>query len=372
MRHGQMMVVDPVAWLAQTQTDLPVMFFSATALEQRHQIFRAGFPGAVSFAVKANPAVAVLTQLVAGGMRSFDVASPAEMALVRSVLPDAVLHYHNPVRSPAEVAAGCAAGVASWSVDDRAELDKLIAAGVSGEIAVRFALSVKGAAYDFGAKFGATPALAVDLLQRVARAGLTPALTFHVGTQCPTPAPWTAYMTQAAAIVHAAEVPVKRLNVGGGFPSTRIQPNPDFNSFFRAINDALDVFDDPPALVCEPGRGLVADAFAYAVRVKSVRPGRVYLNDGIYGGLSEFPSMGLPGFRVIGPQGGVKSGPCSTSVVYGPTCDSLDRLPGEVALPDTIAPGDWLLFQAMGAYVYGVTTRFNGYGIWDSVAVSAL
>jgi ornithine decarboxylase len=326
----------------------------------------------VTFAVKANPGPAVLAQLFAGGMRSFDVASPEEIKLVRSVLPGAVLHYHNPVRSEAEIAAGIAAGVTSWSVDDLGELNKLIRAGATGEVAVRFALPVRGAAYDFGAKFGATPGDAVALLKAVACTRLTPSLTFHVGTQCPTAAPWAAYMTQAAAIVQAAGVTILRLNVGGGFPSARDGVEPDYDTFFKVIAAGLELFADRPALVCEPGRGLVADAFAYAVRVKSIRAGRVYLNDGIYGGLSEFPSMGLPAFQVIGPDGTVKTGASQNAVVYGPTCDSLDQLPGDIALPASLAVGDWLLFRAMGAYLYGVTTRFNGYGTWESVAVSAL
>ena len=377
MLHVPVMVSDPISWLSTAQTDLPVQFYAAAALDHRHQQFRAGFPGLVTFAVKANPSPVVLAQLVAGGMRAFDVASPEEIALARAVLPDAELHYHNPVRSEAEIACGLAAGVKSWSVDDLGELNKLIRAGVTGEVAVRFALPVRGAAYDFGAKFGATPAEAVALLKAVVCAGFTPSLTFHVGTQCPTPAPWAAYLTHAAQIAQAADVRLHRLNVGGGFPSARNGIEPDYDSFFRVIRAALELFDTAPALVCEPGRGLVADAFAYAVQVKSIRAvsggaGRVYLNDGIYGGLSEFPSMGLPEFRVIGPQGQIKAGPMQTAIVYGPTCDSLDQLPGNIPLPMSLEPGDWLLFRAMGAYMFGVTTRFNGYGTWDSVAVSTL
>jgi ornithine decarboxylase len=42
-----------------------------------------------------------------------------------------------------------------------------------------------------------------------------------------------------------------------------------------------------------------------------------------------------------------------------------------VPLPEA-QEGDWLLFFAMGAYVTGVSTLFNGYGGWDTVAVSTL
>ena len=82
--------------------------------------------------------------------------------------------------------------------------------------------------------------------------------------------------------------------------------------------------------------------------------------------------MGLPGFTVIGPQGRARTGPTQAAIVYGPTCDSLDQLPGNISLPLSLEPGDWLLFRAMGAYMFGVTTRFNGYGVWDSIAVSAV
>lgn len=43
--------------------------------------------------------------------------------------------------------------------------------------------------------------------------------------------------------------------------------------------------------------------------------GRVYLNDGIYGGLAEFPSIGLPAFRIIGPGGAEKTGAGMLAVV---------------------------------------------------------
>ncbi|MBA4351570.1 MAG: ornithine decarboxylase, partial [Rhodobacter sp.] len=49
-------------------------------------------------------------------------------------------------------------------------------------------------------------------------------------------------------------------------------------------------------------------------------------------------------------------------IVFGPTCDSVDRLPGEVALPSDIAEGDYVIVQGMGAYSTVTNTRFNGFG----------
>ena len=52
---------------------------------------------------------------------------------------------------------------------------------------------------------------------------------------------------------------------------------------------------DAPALVCEPGRAMVAEAFTLGLRVKAIREsGAVFLNDGVYGGLTEIRDIGAP------------------------------------------------------------------------------
>lgn len=366
----------PADWITAhgAQAGGAVMFFAPCRLQARLTRFLVGFGGMVTFAVKANPQVQVIDTLVAGGVQGFDVASPEEIALLRDRAPHLPLHYNNPVRSRAEIAAALSAGLRSWSVDCGRELDKLLSAGLGPEheIAVRFRLPVAGASYDFGAKFGAEPAEAAILLARVAQAGLQPSLTFHVGTQCRDPAAWSSYMREAAAIARRAGVRIARLNVGGGFPSARDGVAVALDPFFAAIREGLAAFDLPPALICEPGRGLVADAFAYGVQVKSLRDGRVYLADGIYGGLSEFPSMGLPLVRALSPDGIWRHGAGMSRSVFGPTCDSLDRLPGNPALPSDLEEEDWLIFSSTGAYAAGVNTRFNGYGQWRDVVVADL
>lgn len=364
----------PADHIATHGPERPVHFFASAVLDANLARFRAGFPGLVTYAVKANPAEHVLRQLWAGGLHGFDVASPEEIALVARLCPGAAMHYNNPVRTPAEIRFALAAGMQSWSVDDGRELDKLLAAGLpqGTEIAVRFRLAVSGAVYNFGSKFGADETGAAQLLQRVQAAGMTPALTFHVGTQCADPAAYGSYVRAAAAISGQAGVSVARLNVGGGFPSGRDGNPVDLEPFFAEIRNAMAAFATAPQLVCEPGRGMVADAFAFGVQVKSLRDSRVYLTDGIYGGLAEFTSMTIPRYRVFGPDGASRKGAERQVTVFGPTCDSIDRLPGTLAMPEDLDEGDWIVFGSMGAYLTGMTTRFNGYGQWDSVEVASV
>ncbi|CUH76450.1 type III PLP-dependent enzyme [Tropicibacter naphthalenivorans] len=354
---------DPGIWLAKMQPDDPVFFFDPARLRQTADTFHKGFPGLTTYAVKANPDRGVIETLVSAGMTAFDVASIEEMALVRDIAPDAVLHYHNPVRSRAEIAQARDYGCASWSVDRMSELDKL--GDLHGlDIAVRLKLPVKGAVYDFGSKFGAGLDETAALLRAVIARGGLPSVTFHPGTQCDDPLAWVSYITAIGDLTRDHHIALHRLNVGGGFPAHRGGEAPDLERIFTAIRAAATVaFDAPPPLVCEPGRAMVAESYQLALRAKAVTGGAVFLNDGIYGGLSEWRDLGPGGrIRVLTPQGQPRLGPAREFTVFGPTCDSLDRLSERVALPGDLRDDDYLLFEACGAYSTALSTRFNGYG----------
>jgi len=376
MQSQSVIWASPVSHLVKSQPDQPVLFLSPSTLQATAQAFQIRFPGLVTYAVKANPHPTVLDNLVAAGLTAFDVASPPEMQAVRAACPTAALHYNNPVRSEAEIAAGQAFDVTSWSVEGADELDKLRHIARNSEIAVRFKLPVPGAAYDFGEKFGATPEIAAGLLREVAARGHTPALTFHPGTQCEDARAWAIYIEEAARIADTAGVRIARLNVGGGFPADRGLAPVDLQEMFDTIGAASRraFARNMPELVCEPGRAMVSDAFTLATRVKAVRSGgTVFLNDGIYGGLSDLRDTGLNlRVRFISADGTPRTGLPQARPVFGPTCDSLDRLPDGLALPDDLAEGDYVLFDGMGAYSLSLSTGFNGYGIHDIETVLRL
>ncbi len=359
---------NPTEFLRNQQPENPVLFFAPQVVQATARRFLRGFPGLVTYAVKSNPSEEMVENLLAAGIRGFDCASAFEIDMIRRLDPDAAIHYHNPVRSRAEIAHAVARKVKAWSVDSASELAKLIemVPAEGCEISVRFKLPVAGAAYNFGAKFGATSEVASDLLVKAQEAGFVASLTFHPGTQCTDPEAWAAYIREAAVIAARAGVTIARLNVGGGFPSQRGGVPVDLEAIFATIDRVTgEAFgSDRPALVCEPGRGLCGDGFAVAARVKALRDGaHVFLNDGIYGSMFEFSQIGvIDRMAVISPEGVRRQGAPVPRAVFGPTCDSVDRLPGEIALPADIAEGDYLVIQGMGAYSTVTNSRFNGFG----------
>jgi len=360
---------NPTEFLRTEAPETPVLFFAPTVVQANARRFIDGFPGLVTYAVKSNPGEEMIENLSAAGVRGYDCASPFEIDLIRRLAPDAAIHYNNPVRSRAEIAHAVARGVKSYSVDSRSELAKLIemVPAEGTEISVRFKLPVAGAAYNFGAKFGATEELAAELLKVVAEAGFVPSLTFHPGTQCTDPHAWEAYIREAARIAADAGVTIARLNVGGGFPSHRLtavvpQLEDTFALIDRVTTEAFG--DNRPLLVCEPGRALCGDAFTLAAKVKAVRDGaHVFLNDGVYGTLTELPLIGvIDRIQVLDAEGYARKGKPVPRIVFGPTCDSVDRLPGEIPLPSDLAEGDYIIWHGMGSYSVVTNSRFNGFG----------
>lgn len=360
---------NPTEMIRNMQPENPVLFFAPSVVQAAARRFIDGFPGMVTYAVKSNPGEEMVENLAAAGIRGYDCASAWEIDLIRRLAPDAAIHYNNPVRARHEIAHAVEKGVKSYSVDSRSELQKLIemVPAEGTEISVRFKLPVAGAAYNFGAKFGATVDLAVDLLKTVAAAGFVPSITFHPGTQCTDPHAWEAYIREAAVIARTAGVTIARLNVGGGFPNHRMAAVvPALEDTFALIDRvATEAFGaDRPLLVCEPGRALCGDAFTLAARVKALRDGaHVFLNDGVYGTLWELPLIGvIDRIQVIDATGTPRNGKPVPRIVFGPTCDSVDRLPGEIALPGDLAEGDYIIWHGMGSYSVVTNSRFNGFG----------
>jgi ornithine decarboxylase len=336
--------------------------------------FLGGFPGDVLYAVKANPHPIALTQLWNAGVRHFDTASLGEIEAVRSLLPDAICHFMAPVRLPGQARAAVETyGVTDFVVDSEAELDKLLAeTGKPAKLRVfvRLVASLGGALLELSSKYGCRPEEAAKLLKRIKASGAAPCLTFHVGSQCLSPFSYAQAIEIAQQAIRLSGAPIAALDIGGGFPTAYVgQEPPPPHWYFDMIRTALDnlsVKNVP--VMCEPGRALVGQGISLVTQVVMRRGDRLYLNDGIYGSFDEqrfasFEADYPPTAIALDAKGKAKTltGEKRPFRAYGPTCDSADVLPRPVMVPDSIATGDFVLFDAMGAYTVSSRSAFNGY-----------
>ena len=105
-------------------------------------------------------------------------------------------------------------------------------------------------------------------------------------------------------------------------------------------------------------------------RVELVKGDALYLNDGAYGRLFDAAHAKWPfPVRVHRARGEVSEDTASFRL-FGPTCDSMDAIPGPFDLPADIAEGDIIEIGMLGAYGAAMKTDFNGFGAADRVVVT--
>ena len=175
------------------------------------------------------------------------------------------------------------------------------------------------------------------------------------------PLAWRSAIALAGDIIRASGVVVDVLDVGGGFPvSYADMTPPPLGAFFAEIEASIDALNLPPmAIWAEPGRALAARGSSLVVQVLHRRDNALFINDGIYGSLSD---AGLPGFRYpVRLLGRSSQADNADWEFFGPTCDSADRMRGPFTLPADIDEGDWIEVGQLGAYGACLQTAFNGF-----------
>jgi ornithine decarboxylase len=166
--------------------------------------------------------------------------------------------------------------------------------------------------------------------------------------------------------------------------------------------EALFPAEDGVEVIAEPGRCLVASSQTLATSVIGRRatrskepfskePGPLanedeeqdtraayFINDSLYGSFNcvvyDHAAPTAEPLRVRSQaRGGSGNGAAAEeerrpSTVFGQTCDGLDVVAGDVALPP-LEVGDWIVWPQMGAYTVAAASRFNGFDPPTSVYI---
>jgi ornithine decarboxylase len=353
----------------------PVTLLRPHAASRAARFFVEKFPGRSLYAVKANPSPGLIALLWENGIVDYDVASIAEVRLVRGILPEAGLHFMHPVKAEEAIAeAYFDHGVRTFSLDTIEELEKIERATKNATdltLCVRIRVSSEHSKLSLAAKFGADPSEMKQLLIAARQASDALGICFHVGSQAMTPSAYTNAMERVRAVIVESGVTVDVVDVGGGFPSVYpgMEP-PCLEAYFDAIHRS---FEDLPVsysseLWCEPGRALCAEYSSLVVRVEKRRGDELYINDGAYGALFDAAHVGwrFPVELLREPASETRDMAFS---FYGPTCDDMDHMAGPFMLPADIQAGDFIEIGMLGAYGCAMRTGFNGFGNGETCTV---
>lgn len=331
--------------------------------------FNACFPGTVLYAVKANPLPEVISALHLGGIQHFDVASLAEVAIVDSALQSSTQYLMNPVKSRHCIhEAYYRFGVRCFVLDSPQELSKLREELPNDDSSitafVRYAPSQSSAVYDLRGKFGVAVDQAADLIHLLESSTQWDAgLSFHVGSQAIETGPYLNALNDAQTIIRAGHQRIRHLDVGGGFPGIYLNSKGNTPELIDAISDqiATSAALKELNLICEAGRSLVYGGMTLFARVIARHEQNVFCGAGIFGGLlsaQQWLQFPVQVWRDGEPYNG---GGNDVFQIFGPTCDSMDRLAFPYTLVHDLAEGDWLEFQSTGAYSVSLRTPFNGF-----------
>jgi diaminopimelate decarboxylase len=366
----------PLDRLAERVGGTPFFAYDRALLTERIEFLRATLPAGIdlSYAVKANPMPAIVQHL-SGVVDSFDVASVAEMrtALDTPMAPDKV-SFAGPGKTPAELAQAIAAGV-TIEMESETEAERVAAIGdrlgIRPRVAVRINpdFQVKGSGMRLGGgpqQFGVDSERVPALLAELARQDVD-FLGFHIfaGSQnlnaeilCEAQ---RKTVELALRLADDAPMPVRYLNIGGGFGIPYFDKDRPLDliaigqNLERLLADAIRPSLPATRVVVELGRYIVGECGIYVTRVVDRKESRgktfLVVDGGLHHQLAASGNFGQVIRRnypvAIGNR--LDEGPSETVSVVGCLCTPLDLLADDVSLPPAQIGDLVVLFQA-GAY----------------------
>jgi ornithine decarboxylase len=306
------------------------------------------------YAVKCNPNTLILKVLASLGV-NFDCASKNEIAAVMNIIDDANrIVFANPIKMISQLKYARANDVDLMTFDSDQELYKIKVYHPYANLILRIKVDDAGSRCRFGCKFGCE----VSDVKRILEIAKTlqikiVGISFHVGSGC------SDYEKYRIAIRAARECfdGMTYLDIGGGFDE-------NFEDVARVINDTIVEcnFPEDTIFIAEPGRFFVSSSHTLVLNVigKKVVNGDkfiYYMNDGIYGSFNcIFFDHVVPTISPFNERDGKRY----KSTIFGPTCDSIDKIADEVDLPE-LTVGEWCYVENFGAYTSAASTSFNGF-----------
>lgn len=353
----------------------PVLVLSLQQLEYNYRLLAKHLPGVkLHYAVKANPQPAIIHRLAQLGS-CFDVASAGEMTMLHQMgIAAERMVYANPIKPAQGLKAAQRTGVYKFTFDNETEISKMAQTVSGGTVLLRIRLDNPTALTDLNKKFGAPPGNALRLLRLAKEQGLDVAgLCFHVGSQTLDSRAYIEAIKICRQLFDAAAregIPLRILDIGGGFPISTPQRNVDIAAIADAVSAALAEYFPATEIWAEPGRSICGTAVNLITRVIGVQERNhqqwYFLDDGLYGSFSgvifDHWDYELETF---------KHGKKILATFAGPSCDSLDVMfRDKPTVP--LAVDDLILVPACGAYTSASATTFNGfahtpYVIWEEV-----
>jgi ornithine decarboxylase len=295
-------------------------------------------------------------------------------------VPQNMIIYANPCKEINHIHYARSANVSIMTFDNTDELLKIKLFHPTAELVLRILVDDSKSKMPFGSKFGCPYDAIPDLLNFAKILALNIiGVSFHVGSGCMDASSYSNAIKLARKVFDlGSDVGYKftLLDIGGGFPGTGngTIDTITFSDIALEVNNELDnSFHDVPELriIAEPGRFFASDCgiLSFNVIGKKVimteskeKIFHYFVNSSLYGMFNNLifdKAVCYP--KVLNENPSEAS---YKSVIFGQTCDSMDRILDTIELPE-LACGDWLYVTGHGAYTRSSASNFNGFKTCD-------
>ncbi|KAG0161883.1 Mitochondrial 2-oxoadipate and 2-oxoglutarate transporter, partial [Apophysomyces sp. BC1015] len=212
------------------------------------------------------------------------------------------------------------------------------------ELVLRILADDSRSLHSLGTKFGAPLSECEELLQAAKDLELNViGVSFHVGSGCTDESAFVDAVKRSRTVFDMGKslgFNFSFLDVGGGFPTKDLAVYTTFERSAEVLGPAVDEFFPPEVeIIAEPGRFFVNSAFTLCLNIigrkvldANEHKYTYFVNDGIHGSFNNI----VVNFPVLDPEVLVKKGvflydrksshPVYPATIWGPTCDSDDRL----------------------------------------------
>ena len=327
------------------------------------------------YAIKSNPDPMIIKILTSLGCKA-DCASKTEIVAALDYLQPQDIIYANPCKEITHIQFARSHDVDLLTFDSETELHKIKIHHPKAKLILRIKVDDSSSRCKFGIKFGCEIENIQSMLNliKVLELNLV-GVSFHVGSNCTS----VGYFKKAIADCRKVfdlgyQIIGKKLTVldiGGGFPGFDNECGITFqdicNEIRESYQESFGDIRDEVNVIAEPGRFFSTKSHTLVFNIIGIKKKinnekkinyQYTINEGIYGSFSAV--MFDYAKPIIKPFNERNEEELYKSTVFGPTCDSLDKITEDAMLPE-MAVGDWCFVENFGAYTRASSTSFNGF-----------
>lgn len=358
----------------------PLFIYDAETIKDRYRYLRDNLPKEIDifYAMKANPNIAIIKQLVSLGT-GVEVASEGELYACQKigVNPKNIV-FGGPSKTDGDISMAIDMGIYALNAESLGEIKRINRIAKSKntvmdvELRINPEFEISGVAVSLGGgskKFGMDSESINKIIEEASSLKNIHLQGIHIfaGTGIGNSEGFLSNLENCfrlAKEINDRHFKIESIDVGGGIGIAYSDDDPEFRieGLSQKITTLLDEYpfirENGTRIIAEPGRYLVGECGVYITQVidRKTSRGREYLL--VDGGAQHLLRPALigqsqPTFNISRPEG--------TSKIFdvgGSLCTSIDFLGKDLPLPEDSSPGDYIGIFCAGAYGYAESMPF--------------